>query len=567
MSRCFVPVLSIALATLAVSGPLAAPENELVKSESNANEKVAIDRVPAEHLGNRVPAQHLGKLSDLADSLLLRLRFYERSYKPRDDREAWKAKSTRSFEIELVDNPKSPQRTLAPLKKVVGADGVWYLIFPMATDFFKTEYVTVSLGGRYRYLLHVRTAELFGDSNLSSGANNANHRIDIRVLSADSSKSTFYQVDWEREIAFVFSFYSRGYEPRDTREEWNELPTRLSSLDASLRDPNLPDPIQPVKTVQLTDSKVLLTFPRAKDLGASAELQLHVRAPASWINNRYLLHFAAEDLGIVRNHSEPPPDFLLGADPVRLAPPIREERTNDPTIKLTWNGEELAIGLGLAEFERLIPKDLYSKVTTSDGVLVVFAPNGIEVQLEPGDVSFLLGFRGSRLAQIDKTVALSSDRTIPAERSASPELPSAVSEKTSPRQSAQEQLVDYRSILGHSMAEVESYLATTGTKEAEDEFFDYVYVTQFGTVEASYRGNRAYECSISLNAPFSDYVAVLRSVGIRRVTKPFRMSDARLLFTSNLGNALLTDFPDVIVGVFIPEDGAKSGWIVRFLQQ
>ena len=64
MSRCFVPVLSIALATLAVSGPLAAPENELVKSESNANEKVAIDRVPAEHLGNRVPAQHLGKLSD-----------------------------------------------------------------------------------------------------------------------------------------------------------------------------------------------------------------------------------------------------------------------------------------------------------------------------------------------------------------------------------------------------------------------------------------------------------------------------------------------------------------------
>ena len=188
MSRCFVPVLSIALATLAVSGPLAAPENELVKSESNANEKVAIDRVPA---------QHLGKLSNLADSLLLRLRFYERSYEPRDDREAWKAKSTRSFEIELVDNPKSPQRTLAPLKKVVGADGVWYLIFPMATDFFKTEYVTVSLGGRYRYLLHVRTAELFSDSNLSSGANNANHRIDIRVLSADSSKSTFYQVDWE----------------------------------------------------------------------------------------------------------------------------------------------------------------------------------------------------------------------------------------------------------------------------------------------------------------------------------------------------------------------------------
>ena len=109
--------------------------------------------------------------------------------------------------------------------------------------------------------------------------------------------------------------------------------------------------------------------------------------------------------------------------------------------------------------------------------------------------------------------------------------------------------------------------ALTGTKEAEDEFFDYVYVAQFGKVEASYRGSRAYECSISLDAPFSDYASVLRSVGIRRVTKPFRMSDTRLLFRSNLGNALLADFPDVIVGVFIPEDGARSGWIVRFLQQ
>ena len=117
------------------------------------------------------------------------------------------------------------------------------------------------------------------------------------------------------------------------------------------------------------------------------------------------------------------------------------------------------------------------------------------------------------------------------------------------------------------MAEVESYLATPGTKKAEYEFFDYVYVTEFGKVEASYRGNRAYEPSILLNAPFSDYVPVLRSVGIRKVTKPFRMSDTRLLFNSNFGNALLPDLPDVIVSVSIPEYGAKSGWIVRFLQQ
>ena len=131
--------------------------------------------------------------------------------------------------------------------------------------------------------------------------------------------------------------------------------------------------------------------------------------------------------------------------------------------------------------------------------------------------------------------------------------------------STQEAIVDYRLILDHPKTDVESYLGGQGKKEPEGEFFEYVYMTQFGRVGVSYRGGRVSECSVSLNGDFTSYVSVLRSVGITKLTKPFAMNRSRLLYNSNLGNFLLTDFPDVNVTVFIPED-SNSGWIVRFLQ-
>ena len=130
--------------------------------------------------------------------------------------------------------------------------------------------------------------------------------------------------------------------------------------------------------------------------------------------------------------------------------------------------------------------------------------------------------------------------------------------------STQETIVDYRLILGHPKTEVERYLGGKGKKEPEGEFFEYVYMTQFSRVEVSYRAGIVSECSVSLNGDFTSYVSVLRSVGITKLTKPFAMNRSRLLYNSNLGNSLLTDFPDVNVTVFIPEN-SSSGWIVRFL--
>ena len=132
--------------------------------------------------------------------------------------------------------------------------------------------------------------------------------------------------------------------------------------------------------------------------------------------------------------------------------------------------------------------------------------------------------------------------------------------------STQETIVDYRLILDRPKAEVEHYLGVgEGKKEPEGEFFEYVYMTQFGRVEVSYRGGRVSDFSVSLNGEFPGYASALRGVGITKLTKPFAMNRSRLLFNSALGNSLLTDFQDVNVAVFIPED-SNSGWIVRFLQ-
>ena len=90
--------------------------------------------------------------------------------------------------------------------------------------------------------------------------------------------------------------------------------------------------------------------------------------------------------------------------------------------------------------------------------------------------------------------------------------------------STQETIVDYRLILDHLKTEVESYLGGQGKKEPPGERFEYVYITQFGRVEVSYRAGRVSECSVSLNGDFTSYVSVLRSVGITKLTKPFAPS-------------------------------------------
>ena len=361
--------------------------------------------------------------------------------------------------------------------------------------------------------------------------------------------------EWDRTAETQRRRGRRGLVPKsgkwvcplvNDKEEWQELPIDKSKVQAALQEKleGATVKISPLRVVRARPNELIFVFERNPAFFTNTEEVVLLLKESARIfeSYDYAFHFSKgilfrEDKSDANPKSidVPEPDQIGIRNQTQV--PIRAALTNGQITRLTWNGKELAIGLSLADCERIIPSDLYQKITAADGILIVLAPRGMKAQLEPGDVSYLLKFRSSRLAQIDRIG----------------------------RARSRDQLVDYRSIVRHSMVEVESYLATTGTK-VEDEFFDYVYVTQFGTVEASYRGNRAYECSISLNAPFSDYVSVLRSVGIRRVTKPFRMSDTRLLFTSNLGNALLADFPDVIVGVFIPEGGAKSGWIVRFLQ-
>lgn len=91
-----------------------------------------------------------------------------------------------------------------------------------------------------------------------------------------------------------------------------------------------------------------------------------------------------------------------------------------------------------------------------------------------------------------------------------------------------------------------------------------VYKADYGIVGITYVNSRAKQLSIEFKIPFDSYIAVLRSAGITKLTRPMAVNETRLLYNSNFGNALLPGDPSTNVVIFIPEKG-KIGWIVRFI--
>ena len=76
-------------------------------------------------------------------------------------------------------------------------------------------------------------------------------------------------------------------------------------MKASLGELYRPGSVEATKRVQLTSSKILLTFRKEHRLGSSEELTFSVRAAVDWIRDyEYVVHFPVEPLGIMR--SNPP---------------------------------------------------------------------------------------------------------------------------------------------------------------------------------------------------------------------------------------------------------------------